>query len=189
MVSLTISRFSSRLILSISVTCSSHALPNITTTGVLAERSDFMFASSQAATLCLRVLPKAQSLACASFSSAAFPKNSRSFGFEPGFPASIKSTPNWSSASTIFSLSFTEKEIPSPCAPSRRVESSISILRLFNLHSPYRQNSRSLLMPFIYASMLDSIISVDTPRPVTTRSPTLSFTVTSPKASLPPVTE
>lgn len=46
-----------------------------------------------------------------------------------------------------------------------------------------------LLMPFRYALALASIMSVLDPLPVTHSLPTLMRTVTSPMASLPPVTD
>ena len=54
-------------------------------------------------------------------------KNSSSRGFDVGLPASIIGMPSSSSTRTISSLSLTEKDMPSPCAPSRRVESRSSI--------------------------------------------------------------
>ena len=74
----------------------------------------------------LRLDPLAAGGACFRWVSLTRRKNSRSLGFEPGFPASINVTPSSSSFCTIASLSSTEKEIPSPWAPSLRVESKIS---------------------------------------------------------------
>ena len=71
-----------------------------------------------------RVMPNATSLLVSSCSSAgARLKSSSSFGFEPGQPASMYSTPSQSSCSAIRSLSSTVREMPSSCAPSRSVVS------------------------------------------------------------------
>ena len=50
-------------------------------------------------------------------------KSSASFGFELGKPASMKWMPSRSSACATRSFSSAERDIPSPCMPSRRVVS------------------------------------------------------------------
>ncbi len=184
MVSYTSARFSSGVAFSTSVTCRSHDLPKIDTAGVFALSSERTFSSSSTAMFLRRVLPKAHSFAFTRFSSCAFSKNSMSFGFETGLPASIYATPKPSSTFAMASLSDTEKDIPSLCAPSRRVVSSISSCfmcvptlsgcRHFTAVPRTKKNSflvyytvrRSLLVAFKYASRLASIISVERPLPV-----------------------
>ena len=80
--------------------------------------------SSRTLTPALRVAPNATSSALTSFSSVrARSKNSVSFGSAPGQPPSMKPTPYSSSSRATASLSFTEYEMPSRWAPSRRVVS------------------------------------------------------------------
>ena len=69
-----------------------------------------------------RVEPKATIFVCHSRSFARA-KNSASFGFDPGHPASTNGSPSPSSRAAICSLSFAERRIPSPCVPSRSVVS------------------------------------------------------------------
>ena len=58
------------------------------------------------------------------FSSRGARRNiSSSFGFAPGHPASMKSTPSQSSCSAMRNLSSTVSEMPSSCEPSRSVVS------------------------------------------------------------------
>ena len=109
-------------------TCKSHAFPKTETYFVPAERSAFTPSSSSAGISFLAVEPKATSFALRKFALAAISKKRISFGFEKGLPASIKETPKLSRLSAILSLSSAEKLIPSPCAPSLRVESRISSL-------------------------------------------------------------
>ena len=77
-------RFSSAVVPRILVTCSSHDLPKMQTTGVSASIRARMFTSSDVRAPALRVLPKAVNLACLSPSWRARRKNSMSLGFEPG---------------------------------------------------------------------------------------------------------
>src|SRR4051812_19529483 len=82
--------------------------------------------SSPGLTLARRVAPKATIFACFHFSLRACSKNSASFGLEPGQPPSMNVTPSSSSFRAMRSLSSTEYEMPSVCAPSRSVVSKIS---------------------------------------------------------------
>ena len=79
--------------------------------------------SSAAATPPRLVIPKAAIVAFSSSSSASAAKSSASFGFELGKPASMKWTPSASSACTTFSFSPTERDMPWPPMPSRKVVS------------------------------------------------------------------
>ena len=68
-------------------------------------------------------MPKPQTTARSSGSSASAAKSSSSFGLELGNPASIIPTPSLSSAPTTRAFSDAESDMPSPCIPSRRVVS------------------------------------------------------------------
>ena len=68
-------------------------------------------------------MPKAQTVAPSSGSSASASKSSTSFGLELGNPASIICTPSLSRALTTRAFSAAESDMPSPCMPSRRVVS------------------------------------------------------------------
>ena len=50
-------------------------------------------------------------------------KSSASFGFDAGKPASIIPIPRSSSACATRTFSAAERDMPSPCIPSRRVQS------------------------------------------------------------------
>ncbi len=54
-------------------------------------------------------------------------KSSLSFTLLAGVPTSAKSMQRLSKSLSIFSLSFTENDIPSACMPSRKVVSNISV--------------------------------------------------------------
>ncbi len=90
---------------------------------VPAASSERTLPSASTATPTLRVAPKAISRAWVSFISRTRAKNSRSFGLEPGLPASMCCTPSASRRSMILILSSTEYEMPCAWAPSRSVES------------------------------------------------------------------
>jgi hypothetical protein len=70
-----------------------------------------------------RVEPKATIFEFLSFSLPAALKKAISFGLDPGHPPSMKWMPSPSSFPAMRSLSLTEYEIPSVCAPSRSVVS------------------------------------------------------------------
>ena len=114
-------RFSSSVVCSARVTCSSHVLPTMVTTGApLPTRSASPWSSS-AATPFLHVEPNAAMRACLSGMSCTRWKNAISLGLEAGNPPSMKSMPNASSRSTMRSLSSSESVMPSHCSPSRNV--------------------------------------------------------------------
>jgi hypothetical protein len=69
------------------------------------------------------VLPNALARARTSDSSRSASKNCASFGFEPGQPPSIQSTPKASSRRAMSSLSWRDSEISAPWQPSRSVVS------------------------------------------------------------------
>ncbi len=121
----TIARFSSFVVRSASATWRTSDLATRQTTGASESSSARTWASSPTFTPALRVAPKATSWALRSFSSpaAARAKNSVSLGIAPGQPPSMKPTPNSSSNRATASLSLTEYEMPSRCAPSRSVVS------------------------------------------------------------------
>ena len=116
-------RFSASDVSNTWVTCKSEVLP--TRHAYLNPVSSMMsrLASSSARILARRVLPKTTISAFFSFSALAFWKNSASRGLEPGQPPSMKLTPISSRREAISSLSTTEKETPSFCAPSLNVVS------------------------------------------------------------------
>ncbi len=87
--SLTSSRFSSSDIFSALITWKSQLLPNIATHSAPDPRMVLRLESSAAVVPARRVLPKAVSLACSSFSAEAASKNAASLGFEPGQPPSM----------------------------------------------------------------------------------------------------
>ena len=68
-------------------------------------------------------MPKAQTAACSSSTSASISKSSSSFGFEPGNPASMNWMPSSSSFWTTRTFSWADRDMPWPCIPSRRVVS------------------------------------------------------------------
>ncbi len=92
-------------------------------TGAKEPASSRSASSSAAATPRRRVIPKAAISAVANVSAASRSKSSASFGFEDGKPASISGMPSSSSTWATRSFSDAESDIPSPCMPSRRVQS------------------------------------------------------------------
>ena len=88
-VSSIIFRFSSKDVFNISVTWNADDFPNIDTNSVFAFIKLFIFKSSSIFISGLRVEPKATNLELFNFTSLITLKNSISFGFDPGFPASI----------------------------------------------------------------------------------------------------
>ena len=68
-------------------------------------------------------MPKAAISAVRNVSPASSAKSSSSFGFEAGKPASISGTPSSSRTCATRTFSSAESDMPSPCIPSRRVQS------------------------------------------------------------------
>ena len=89
MVSPIIARFSSGLARNTSVTCNSHVLPTMVTTGVFASRICRINSSFSTATPLRRVMLNAAILAFFHLRRLACAKNSMSLGFEPGQPPSM----------------------------------------------------------------------------------------------------
>ena len=116
-------RFSSRVVLSTSCTCSADVFPTTVQTAVRASSKARRFASSSGAVPTRQVEPNAVTTARCQGKSRARSKNSASFGFDPGQPPSMNATPSSSSRLAIRSLSPHESEMPSRCAPSRSVVS------------------------------------------------------------------
>src|SRR5205823_2192051 len=110
--------------------------------GVPASTSAHTLRSSSTGFLANRVAPNAVSLAWCSVRSCARAKNSLSLGLLPGQPPSMKSMPSSSSFCAMISLSSTEKEMDSPCVPSRRVVSKVKIF----IFLPYRYPDLFLLL-------------------------------------------
>ena len=120
-------RFSSSVVNSARVTCSSHVLPTMVTTGAPLATRSAKPRSSSAATSFLQVEPNAAMRACLSGRSCTRRKNAMSFGFDAGNPPSMKSMPNASRRSTMRSLSSSDNVMPSHCSPSRSVLSYVRI--------------------------------------------------------------
>ena len=70
-----------------------------------------------------RVIPNAAISAVRNVSRASSSNSSASLGFEAGKPASIIGTPRSSSRCATRSFSSADSDMPSPCIPSRRVQS------------------------------------------------------------------
>ena len=68
-------------------------------------------------------MPKAAISAFANVSRASRSNSSASFGLEAGKPASTSGTPSSSSTCATRTFSSAESDMPSPCIPSRRVQS------------------------------------------------------------------
>ena len=118
-----IARFSSRETRITFSTWKPEALPTRQIIGAKEPTRTVSASSSEAARSRRLVIPKALIVAFAGWAPARRSKNSASFGFELGKPASMKWTPSASSASTTFSFSPTERDIPCPPMPSRKVVS------------------------------------------------------------------
>jgi hypothetical protein len=68
-------------------------------------------------------MPNAAIAAVRNVSRASSSNSSASLGLEEGKPASTKPTPSSSSTCATRTFSAAESDIPSPCMPSRRVQS------------------------------------------------------------------
>ncbi len=140
-------RFSSSVVSSARVTCSSHVFPTMVATGApLATRSARPWSSS-AATPFLHVEPNAAMRACLSGMSCTRWKNAMSFGFDAGKPPSMKSMPNASKRWTMRSLSSSDNVMPSHCSPSRNVLSYVRIRFTTMLPSFLRSKNEALRLP------------------------------------------
>ena len=108
--SATMARFSSSVVRSAPMTCSTSDLATRVITSARESSSACTCGSSSTATPALRVAPNATSTAFfrVSSPSAARAKNSVSLGIAPGQPPSMKPTPIWSSSRATASLSPTE---------------------------------------------------------------------------------
>ena len=116
-------RFSSRSTRTTFSRCRLHVLPTIVTTGANESASMRRASSSSAAASRRRVMPNAASSAVEKDSRASSENSSASLGFEAGKPASISGTPRSSSTCATRTFSAAESDMPSPCIPSRRVQS------------------------------------------------------------------
>ncbi len=105
-------------------------LPTIVHTGAKDSTSTRSAGSSCAGTSRRRVIPNAQIWAFSKRSPASRSKSASSFGFELGKPASMNWMPRRSSACATRTFSSADRDIPSPCMPSRRVVSYRSICLL-----------------------------------------------------------
>ena len=97
----------------------------VVTTGAPLSSRSASPASSAAATPLRHVDPNAAMRACSRGNARTRLKNSMSLGLEAGNPPSTKSTPRASNRCTMRSLSSSESEMPSPCSPSRNVQSYV----------------------------------------------------------------
>ena len=79
--------------------------------------------SSSAAASRRRVMPKAAISAVRNDSRARRSNSAASLGLEAGNPASISGTPSSSRTCATRTFSSAESDMPSPCIPSRRVQS------------------------------------------------------------------
>ena len=102
---------------------SDQVLPTSVHTGAKASASSRSAGSSSAVESRRRVMPKATTSAVSKVSPASSSKSASSLGLEAGKPASIRCTPSESSECATRTFSSTERDIPSPCMPSRRVVS------------------------------------------------------------------
>ena len=92
-------------------------------TGANEPASSRSASSSSAATSRRRVIPNAAISAVRNVSRASSSNSSASFGFDAGKPASTNGIPSSSSTCATRSFSAAESDMPSPCIPSRRVQS------------------------------------------------------------------
>ena len=103
--------------------CRLQVLPTSVQVGAKQPASRRSPSSSEAATPRRRVMPNATISALRNVSRASSSNSSASFGFDAGKPASTCPTPSSSRTCATRSFSAAESDIPSPCMPSRRVQS------------------------------------------------------------------
>jgi hypothetical protein len=118
-----IARFSSRVTRITFSTWSGELLPTRQTAGANDDVTTLSASSSAAGRSRRRVMPNATTVAFLNSTSPSRSKNSASFGLLLGKPASMKWTPSASNAWATLSFSPTERDMPRPPMPSRKVVS------------------------------------------------------------------